>query len=62
MTLADAVVRARNLGENWGPETAFQLDGVSFENASKVPHTHRLKNVGKDTVPHNELRILALIL
>jgi beta-alanine degradation protein BauB len=47
VTLADAVVRAQEQRENWGPDTAFRVGEVSFENASKIPHTHRLKNVGK---------------
>ena len=47
ITMADAVARAQEQGENWGPETAFKAGRVSFENAWKIPHTHRLKNVGK---------------
>jgi len=47
VTLADATARAQDQGKDWGPETAFKAGAVSFENASKTPHTHRLKNVGK---------------
>lgn len=47
VTLADAVVRAQEQGENWGPETAFRAGAASFDNASKTPHTHHLKNIGK---------------
>jgi len=45
--LADAVATAQEQGENWGRETAFRAGAVSFDNASKIPHTHHLKNIGK---------------
>jgi hypothetical protein len=47
VTLADAVPRTQEQDENWGPETPFSAGAVSFEDALKTPHTHRLKNVGK---------------
>ncbi len=47
VTLADAVVREQKQGENWGPETAVRAGLASFDNASKTPYTHRLKNMGK---------------
>jgi beta-alanine degradation protein BauB len=46
VTLADASARGQDQGEDWGPEIAFKAGAVSFEKASKTPHTHRLKNVG----------------
>ncbi|PYX55520.1 MAG: hypothetical protein DMG73_17205 [Acidobacteria bacterium] len=45
--LADAVATAQEQGENWGRETAFRAGAVSFDNASKIPRTHHLKNLGK---------------
>lgn len=45
--LADAVVRAQNQGEGWGPENAFKAGAVSFDNAAKNPYIHHLQNVGK---------------
>jgi len=47
VTLADAVVKAQNQGEDWGPGTAFKAGVVGFDTASKTPYTHRLKNIGK---------------
>jgi quercetin dioxygenase-like cupin family protein len=47
VTLADAVVRAQKQGEDWGPKTAVRAGKVSFDNASKTPYTHHLKNIGK---------------
>jgi len=47
VTLADAVVRAQEQGEDWGPETAFRAGVANFDNASKTPYTHHLKNIRK---------------
>jgi beta-alanine degradation protein BauB len=51
VTLADASARAQDQREEWEDEIAFKTGAVSFENASKTRHTHRLKNVG-NTIFH----------
>jgi quercetin dioxygenase-like cupin family protein len=47
VTLADSMAREQRQGADWGPETAFRPGAVSFDNASKTPYTHHLKNISK---------------